>query len=79
MFAIGVIAGLLYRLFCHGSPLGLLVYPVFFVGLVEMPRYVYWGQGRATYAWLAIAIVLVLVYRRRNRVPLIRREVSVHA
>lgn len=79
MFAIGVIAGLLYRLFCHGSPLGLLVYPVFFVGLVEMPRYVYWGQGRATYAWLAIAIVLVLVYRRRNRVPLIRRQAPVHA
>lgn len=73
MFAIGVVAGLLYRQFCHGRPLGLLVYPVFFVGLVEMPRYVYWGQGRATYAWLAIAIVLFLLYRRRSRVRLVHR------
>lgn len=79
MFAIGLIAGLLYRQFCHGRPLGLLVYPVFFVGLVEMPRYVYWGQGRATYAWLAIAVVLVLVYRRRNRVSLVRRKTAADA
>ena len=71
---IGVIAGLLYRHFCHGRPLGLLVYPVFFVGLVEMPRYVYWGQGRATYAWLAIAVVLFLLHRRRSRVRLVRRS-----
>jgi oligosaccharide repeat unit polymerase len=72
MFAAGLIAGLLYRQFCHGKPLGLLVYPIFFVGLVEMPRYVYWGQGRATYAWLAIVIILVLLHRRRNKVRLVR-------
>lgn len=73
MFVIGLVAGLLYRGFCHGRPLGLLVYPVFFTGLVEMPRYVYWGQGRVTYAWLGIAIVLFLIYRRRNKVRLVRR------
>jgi oligosaccharide repeat unit polymerase len=66
-FAIGFFAGFLYRKFCAGQPVGLLLYPVFFVGLVEIPRYLYWVQGRSTYAWLALAVVIVLVTKSANR------------
>ncbi|AMO60049.1 Uncharacterised protein [Mycolicibacterium phlei] len=74
---IGVVTGLLYRAFASGHLVGLLVYPFVFTGFVELPRYLYWFQGRCTYSWLALAVVLVLaaVVRRRER----RRELLVAA
>lgn len=71
-FGLGLVAGLLYRHFCRGSLGGLLVYPMFFTGLVEWPRYMYWVQGRVTYAWVGLAAVIVgvLMTERRAR----RRE-----
>jgi oligosaccharide repeat unit polymerase len=66
----GVVAGLLYREFCNGRLLGLLVYPVFFTGLVEWPRYMYWVQSRAAYSLaslLLVAIVVGIVQRRAER------------
>jgi len=64
----GLIAGFLYSAFCQARPVGLLLYPLFFLGLVEMPRYIYWPQGRTTYAWIALVIVTVLVARSRVKV-----------
>ena len=64
---IGLVAGLLYRGFRQGSSFGLLMYPVFFTGLLEIPRYFYWSQGRATYAWIGLAIVAVLMSRSEAR------------
>jgi hypothetical protein len=66
--ALGVIAGLLYRGFCRGHVAGLLIYPYCFTGLVELPRYMYWFQGRCTYSWIALFAVLlaVAVVRRRE-------------
>ena len=60
---IGVIAGLLYRGFTHGRPPGLFLYPLVFVGLLELPRYIYWSYGRTIYAWLGLLIVIALVSR----------------
>jgi hypothetical protein len=72
----GVVAGLLYQQFCSARFLGLLLYPVFFIGLAELPRYLYWVQGRAIYTWLALLAIVVLLARgRRNRL----READEHA
>jgi oligosaccharide repeat unit polymerase len=60
-FAVGLISGYLYRRFCRGDAFGLMFYPVVFVGLLEMPRYLYWVQGRTTYAWIGLLVVALLV------------------
>ena len=57
----GVIAGLLYHRFCHAKALGLFLYPVVFLGLLELPRYIYWAQGRTTYAWIGLLVIVALV------------------
>jgi oligosaccharide repeat unit polymerase len=62
-FIAGVAVGLLYRAFRNAKPLGLFFYPVIFLGLVEMPRYIYWAAGRATYAWIALLAITALVAR----------------
>ncbi|SIR63205.1 O-antigen polymerase [Williamsia sterculiae] len=63
----GLLIGYLYRSFCNGSPFGLMLYPVFFIGLVELPRYMHWAQGRTTYAWLALLIIALLLHRQTSR------------
>jgi oligosaccharide repeat unit polymerase len=64
--AVGVIAGLLYRGFREGRPFGLLLYPLLFGGLVELPRYIGWAQGRAVPAWVALIIVAIALNRIRT-------------
>ncbi|MFN8073380.1 MAG: O-antigen polymerase [Mycobacterium sp.] len=66
--AIGLVAGFLYSSFRQAKTFGLLFYPLFFLGLLEMPRYLYWPQGRATYAWIALLIVGVSLARSRAKV-----------
>jgi len=73
-FAVGIIAMLLYRSFVKGSLAGLLLYPFFFIGLLESPRVFYWGLSRCfpTFALLFFMLFLVLftsqVVRRRSRI-----------
>ena len=43
---IGFACGMLYRWFREMRPAGLMLYPVFFIGVVEMTRILYWGEGR---------------------------------
>lgn len=59
-FIAGLAAGLLYQAFCQGKVFGLLLYPVVFTGLVELPRYIYWSQGRTAYTWIPLFIVIAL-------------------
>lgn len=59
----GLLVGLAYRSFRNGSPTGLLLYPVVFTGLLEMPRYLYWTQGRVVPPVLALVVTAVLVHR----------------
>ncbi|BBY17241.1 O-antigen polymerase [Mycolicibacterium litorale] len=70
----GVIAGLLYRAFREGSPVGLLLYPLFFVGLIELPRYMHWTQGRSLPSWVALGVVALLVTRADRRWRTTRRD-----
>ena len=63
-FFAGIIAVLLYRLFMSGRLPGLLLYPFFYVGLLESPRLFYWGGSRsfATWAFLLGVIALVSIF-----------------
>ncbi len=57
-FAIaGLLLGWIYRSFCNGSAWAVLVYPMMVTGLFEMPRYLYWTQGRLVPALVAVLIV----------------------
>jgi len=46
-FVIGVIIGAVYQLFLRKEPLGLFLYPMVYLGLIELPLALYWGEGRA--------------------------------
>jgi len=73
-FAIaGLLIGCAYRSFRAGEPVGLLLYPVAFTGLLELPRYVYWTQGRLTPAVVVLVVIGLRLRsadrRARNPVP----------
>jgi hypothetical protein len=59
----GLIIGMAYRSWRSGQPTGLLVYPVFFTGLLELPRYLYWTQGRVFPAMVFLLVVSALMHR----------------
>lgn len=63
--AAGVVLGLLYRAFRESSAIGLLLYPIVFLGVVELPRYLVWSQGRV-FPSLVAAVVIAMVMRRRT-------------
>ncbi len=63
----GLLIGFLYRGFRNGRVFGLLLYPFAFIGLLELPRYIYWSYGRAVYTWLALAIIIVVIARMTAR------------
>lgn len=52
--AAGLLCGLLYRWFLDGKASGLLFYPIFFTGVTETTRIMYWGEGRAVTAYLIL-------------------------
>ncbi|MDH5519494.1 MAG: oligosaccharide repeat unit polymerase [Acidimicrobiia bacterium] len=55
----GLAIGGLHLSFLHGRILGLLLYPMVYTGLLELPRYLYWFQGRATPAILVAVAVTI--------------------
>jgi hypothetical protein len=63
-FLAGLCVGVAYRGFAHGRPAGVLLYPVLSTGVLELPRYLYWTQGRAAPALVALGVVAYLVQRR---------------
>jgi hypothetical protein len=58
----GMISGYLYNLYMRRHPLGMCLYPVVFLTLTEIPRYLYWGEGRAfpALAYLLLSAFLLL-------------------
>ncbi len=78
----GVLLGLAYQAFVEGRLVGLLLYPIAATGVFEIPRYVYWSQGRVLPAVLCVVAVTAYVTlshtvpppRSRAR----RRAVPVH-
>lgn len=65
LLAAGVLIGLLYCGFRESSPMGLLIYPVLFIGVVELPRYLAWSQGRVFPALVMLVALAVLLRRAR--------------
>lgn len=54
---VGLILGALYSSMTKGSVPALLAYAVAFVGVLELPRFIYWTQGRATPMLIALVVV----------------------
>jgi hypothetical protein len=52
--AAGLFCGLLYRWFSDGKIGGLLFYPIFFIGVTETTRIMYWGEGRAVIVYFVL-------------------------
>ncbi|MCW2529029.1 MAG: hypothetical protein JWM76_3889 [Pseudonocardiales bacterium] len=71
---VGLIIGLAYSSWRAARPVGLLVYPVMFTGLLELPRYLYWTQGRVFPAFVFLLVVAGLMTRATR--PQISRNVS---
>ena len=61
-FLAGCALGWAYKRCCAGTAWAVLLYPVAVTGLFELPRYLYWGQGR-----VAPSIVCLLVVARYLR------------
>jgi hypothetical protein len=66
LFLAGLTLGVAYRSWRDGELWGALVYPVALTGLFELPRYLYWGQGRVAPAFVALFLVAWLAGRRRR-------------
>ena len=64
---VAVVASVLYSSFQQSRPAGLLLYPFFYVGLMEIARAPYWTTGRAFPTWMLLALSLFLVIDSRVR------------
>ena len=73
---VGVVLGALYRSFAGSRLLGLLLYPAFFTGVLELPRYLYWAQGRATPAYAALLLTGAVVATRARSVRAARTSAA---
>ena len=58
---LGAIGMILYRAFRKGSFSGLLLYPFFYIGLLESPRILYWTATRALPSWVMLFGLLLTV------------------
>ncbi|MBW0114574.1 O-antigen polymerase [Pseudonocardia abyssalis] len=61
--AVGVIAGAAHCGSLASRPAGMLFYPILFLGLLELPRYLYWSQGRALPTLLGLSGVALALSR----------------
>lgn len=67
-FLAGLLCGLLYRLYLNKEPAGLLLYPIVFLNMLEVPLALYWGEGRAfpSLCLLVLAVPAIAFARRRR-------------
>ncbi|MGB5759972.1 MAG: hypothetical protein WBM50_23870 [Acidimicrobiales bacterium] len=80
LFAVGMglLIGAIHLGFIHGRLLGVLLYPIVFTGLLELPRYLYWFQGRATPAIVVtLALAGYLAAQARGRLRWQRLETAI--
>jgi hypothetical protein len=73
LFGTGLALGLAYRGFVDSHPLAVLLYPLLATGVFELPRYLYWNQGRATPAFIAVLVVALRLHQLRPREPSLAR------
>ncbi|MFD2611099.1 O-antigen polymerase [Paenibacillus gansuensis] len=63
---LGALTGTAYTLFRKGYMLGAMLYPIWFLGLTELPRYVYFTTGRFFPAWISFfGILAIVAFRKR--------------
>jgi oligosaccharide repeat unit polymerase len=75
-FVVGVGCGLLYRWYRRREPLGLLLYPLVCLGLMEVPLALYWSEGRAFPAQCLLIGTPVLFWIHRRQVPAHKASLS---
>lgn len=63
---VGLAIGSIYATMRLGNPIALITYSVIFVGILELPRFVYWTQGRA-FPIIIGCIVLAFAYSGTKR------------
>lgn len=70
-FLAGVVSYSLYQSFVRGRMLGLLLYPSWFVGILEIPRIYYWFAGRylPVLLFLCISLFLFSFAKSFHKVP----------
>lgn len=61
-YIFGRLAGSAYKSYRSGSLSGYILYPVFLLCVLEMPRYFYFGGNRAFY----VIIAMLIVYKKVN-------------
>jgi hypothetical protein len=66
-FVIGVMIGAVYQLFLRKEPLGLFLYPMLYLGLIELPLALYWGEGRAFPSLCLLIAAASLIQLMRNQ------------
>lgn len=63
----GAITGFLYVFFKKGYLLGMLLYPAWFIGITEIPRYLYFVSGRFFPACVTLVFITLLVVFLRKK------------
>lgn len=64
----GIVSGAFYSFFTKGYTLGLLFYPIWILGLTEVPRYLYFSSGRSFPTWIALLVfVFILSINKRHK------------
>jgi oligosaccharide repeat unit polymerase len=76
---VGAFCGLVYELYLRQHLLGLLLFPAIFLGLLELPLALYWGEGRAFPSFCLLAVVPVVRWFLRRHIVMPRPRVAVLA
>lgn len=66
LFLAGSLIGVVFRELRDGTGWATLLYPLLVTGLFELPRYLYWAQGRITPALLGLLLTHVWMSSRRG-------------
>jgi oligosaccharide repeat unit polymerase len=66
---LGIILGLIFNSLRRGQIAGIVALPCVYVGLIELPRIIYWTQGRFVPTAGLLLLTAYLVNRRRKEVP----------
>jgi len=69
LFLFGIFIGVIYGAYRHRHPVGLLCYPIFYIGLVDLTQIWYWGEPRFIPELLSLGLVIAITVRRRIMIP----------
>jgi hypothetical protein len=64
LFASGAILGLAYGSYRRRNPIGLLIYPLLFIGLADLTQIWYWGEPRFIPELIFLAVAISATVRR---------------